>query len=326
MEFGVQIASLEWPQLRDMAQTAEGLGFQALFVPDHIVAEGPERQLDTDYLSYDPMIEVAILSEATKKARVGHLVLCNLFRHPVITAQSLTSLDRLSGGRLIAGLGTGWTEREFQMTGISFPEIGTRLRMLDEALACMRSLWTKEQTTLAGEFYRLTDAILSPKPMQKPHPPILLGGGGKGLLRVAAKHADIVNIISDSGKPGYIKLANVAKLTDHSFKGKVKFLRDEAQRHGRNGKDIRISNVVFTAMLTESAAATKSMAEGMAPMFNTTPEGMLRSPLALIGTPEECIAELARRQREWDVSQTIFAGRLGEKVLRRLAEEVLRHV
>jgi probable F420-dependent oxidoreductase len=325
MEFGLQLANLEWQQLRDMAQTAEGLGFHVLMVPDHIVAEGPERQYDPHFLAYDPMVEVAVISAATRTVRVGHLVLCNLFRHPAITAQSLTSLDHLSGGRLIAGLGTGWTEREFRMTGMPFPEIGVRLRMLDEALSCIRSLWTCEETTIAGEFYQLRDAILWPKPVQQPHPPVLLGGGGRGLLRVAAKHADIVNIISDAGKPGYVSLANVAKLTDESFRAKVRFVRDEAHRHGRDGQSIRISNVIFSAVVTDSAAATQAVAEGMAPMFNQTPAGILQSPMALIGTPEQCVAELRRRQREWDVSQVIFSFQ-GEEPMRRLAQEVLPHV
>jgi probable F420-dependent oxidoreductase len=325
MEFGLQIVNVEWQQLRDIAQAAEGLGFGALFVPDHVVAEGPERQYDPHHLSYDSMIQVAILSEATKTARIGHLVLCNLFRHPVMTAQSLSSLDRLSGGRVLAGLGTGWTEREFRMTGIPFPEIGPRLRMLDEALTCMRSLWTREETTFSGEFYQLRDAILWPKPVQQPHPPILLGGSGKGLLRVAAKHADVVNIISDAGKPGYIKLENVAKLTEDSFRSKIRFVREEAQRHGRDGQAIQISNVIFSTILTDSAAATQMTAEVMAPMFNTTPEGMLHSPLALIGTPEQCIAELKRRQREWDLSQVIF-GSMPKDLMRRLGKDVLPHV
>ena len=186
-------------------------------------------------------------------------------------------------------------------------------------------MWANEETNFAGEFYKLTDAILWPKPIQKPKPPILLGGGGKGLLRVAAKHADIVNIISDAGKPGYISLANVAKLTDDNFRSKVKFLRDEAQRIGRDPRAIQISNVIFQTIITDSAAATDSMAAGMAPMFNTTPEGMRHSPLALIGTPEQCIAELKRRQQAWELSQVVFSFS-GEANMRRLAEEVLPHV
>ena len=326
MEYGLQIANLDWQQLRDRAQAAEALGYSVITVPDHIVMEGPERSFDPHHLSYDPMLMVGVIAEATKKAMVGHLVLCNLFRHPIMTAQSLASLDQLSGGRLVAGLGTGWTEREFKMTGLPFPDITTRIRMLDEALTCLRSLWSKDETTIAGEFYRFDGCILWPKPVQQPHPPILLGGGGKGLLRVAAKHADVVNIIADAGKPGYIKLENVAKLTDDAFTSKVKFLRDEAARHGRDGKKIRISNMIFTVMLTDSPAATRATVEGMAPMFNTTPEGMVRSPMTLIGTPDECIAELKRRQREWDVSQVLFGGGLDQRTQRRLAEEVLRHV
>jgi probable F420-dependent oxidoreductase len=326
MEYGLQIANLDWQQLRDRAQAAEELGYSVITVPDHIVMEGPERSYDPHHLSWDAMLMVGVIAEATKTAQVGHLVLCNLFRHPIITAQSLTSLDRLSGGRLIAGLGTGWTEREFKMSGLPFPDITTRLRMLDEALTCLRSLWTNEETTFEGEFYRFDKCILWPKPVRQPHPPILLGGGGKGLLRVAAKHADVVNIISDAGKPGYIKLENVAKLTDDSFTSKVAFLRAEAARHGRDGKSIRISNMIFTVILTDSPAATRATVEGMAPMFNTTPEGMVRSPLALIGTPDECIAELRRRQKEWDVSQVLFGGALDAGTQRRLAEEVLRHV
>jgi probable F420-dependent oxidoreductase len=325
MEYGLQLASMEFAKLRDVAQAAEGLGYGVLFVPDHIISEGPEHQFDPQQIMYDAIVQVAVLAEATKKVRIGHLVLCNLFRHPVITAQSLTALDQLSNGRLIAGLGSGWMEREFKMTGLPYPDITTRLRMLDEALTCIRSLWTRDETTFKGEFYNFDGAVMFPKPAQSPHPPILLGGGGKGLLRVAAKHADIVNIISDAGKPGYIALQNVAKLTNDSFRSKIQFLRAEAHRLGRDGKAIQISNVIFTTMLTDSPEATKSIAEGMAPMFGMTAEGMLQSPMALIGTPDECIAELQRRIRDWELSQVVFSF-AGQGTMRKLAEQVLPHV
>jgi alkanesulfonate monooxygenase SsuD/methylene tetrahydromethanopterin reductase-like flavin-dependent oxidoreductase (luciferase family) len=143
---------------------------------------------------------------------------------------------------------------------------------------------------------------------------------------LAAKHGDVINIISDAGKPGYIKLENVRKLTNDAFHAKVQFVREEAKRHRRDGGNIQISNVIFSVIVTDSPAATQSMAEGMAPMFGTTPEGLLQSPMALVGTPEQCIAELKRRQREWDVTHVIFSGALGESGLRRLAEQVLPHV
>ena len=322
LRFGLQITNVELPRLRDIGQAAEELGFHTLYLPDHIVHEGPERQHDPHHLSYDVMIQAALLAEATRRVQVGHLVLCNLFRHPVMTAQSLATLDHLRGGRAVAGLGSGWTETEFRMTGIPYPDIATRLRMLDEALTCMRSLWTNEQTTFEGEFYRFRDAILWPKPVQKPHPPIVLGGSGRGLLRVAARHADVVNVIAEVGKGGYIAMANVGRLTDEAFRSKIRFLREEATRHGRDAAGIRISTVAFTTIITDSPAATRATAETFGRMLGLEPEGVLCAPLALIGTPEECVAELRRRAREWQVTEFVFPY-TGDETTRRLAQEVL---
>jgi len=329
MEFGLQLANMEPARIRAMAQAAEALGYDLITFPDHIVMEGPEGQYDPHGLIYEATLLAAIAADATKRIRVGHLVLCNLFRHPAITAQILTTLDHISGGRAIAGLGTGWTEREFRMTGIPFPPIAERLRMLDEALTCMRSLWTNEETTFEGEFYRFRDAILWPKPKQKPYPPILLGGGGNGLLRIAAKHADAINIIAETGKKGRITLDEMKRMTNQAYRDKVRFVREEARRLGRDPQAIVISNVIFNLMLTDSREATRKTLESMAPMFGTTVEALSQSPLSLVGTPEECVAELRRRAKEWDVSQFIFSGamaRSDEQTIRQLKEQVLAHV
>lgn len=328
MEFGIQIAGVEAARHRDIAQAAEELGFDLVLFPDHIVSEGPERQYNPRDIVYDHVVIAATVAAATRKVRVGHLVLCNLFRHPAITAQALMTLDHVSNGRLLAGLGTGWTRTEFEMTGIPFPPITERIEMLDEALTCIRSLWTQERTTFAGKFYNFRDAIMWPKPIQKPHPPIILGGGGKGLLRVAAKHADYINIIPDAGKPGKVSLESVKRFTAESFRAKCAFVREEAKRNGRDPGAIRISNFFFITMLTESAEATRQFAAGMAPAFGVSPEEVLQSPMTLIGTPEECIAELRRRAKDWDVSQFIFTGAIAtnENELRRFHDQVLVHV
>ncbi|MDX2169103.1 MAG: LLM class flavin-dependent oxidoreductase [Deltaproteobacteria bacterium] len=322
MEFGVQIGNAEFPQLRDMAQMAEDLGFDWVTVPDHIVYEGPEKQADLSHLSYDPYVRAAAILQATRRVRVGHLVLCNLFRHPAITAQSLMTLDRMSDGRVFCGIGSGWTESEFRMTGIPYPDITTRLRMLDESLTVMRSLWTQERTNFSGEFYRFTDAVLHPKPVQQPHMPILLGGGGKGLLRVAAKHADYLNVISDAGKPGYISVAEISRLTDAAFAAKVKFVREETARHGRPARAVKISNVSFTTMITDSPEATKGMSEAMAGFLGVPADLVPRSPMALVGTPDECIAELRRRAEQWEIEQVIFS-MITPPLLERIGREIL---
>ena len=303
LEFGFQLANMEPSRILDLAQAAEALDFDYILFPDHIVLEGPERQFDPHAMAWDMVSVAAAVATSTKKIRIGHLVLCNLFRHPAITAQALMTLDHLSNGRLIAGLGSGWTESEFRMTGIPFPAITERLRMLDEALTVIKSLWTKEQTTFDGEFYHLKDAILWPKPIQKPLPPIIVGGGGKGLLRVAAKHADFVNIIPDAGKQGHVSLQKVKEMNDLAYQEKIRFLREEAKRHGRDPDKIRISSFLFAVTLTDSQAATRQMAEGMAPMFQLTPEQVLSSPMVLVGTPEDCVKELKRRVQNWGVTQ-----------------------
>ena len=328
MEFGIQLGGLEPAQYRAQAQTAEALGYDLIVFADHLVNEGPDRQLDVKSKAWDHIAMAAIVMEATKKIRVGHLVLCNLFRHPAITAQSLTTLDHISGGRLLAGFGSGWTETEFKMTGIQFPPITERLRMLDESIACILSLWKNERTTFDGEFYHFKDAIQWPKPIQQPHPPIILGGGGKGLLRIAAKYADYINVIPEAGKRGHISLEAVKRTNDKSFREKVAFVRDEAKKLGRKPEAVKVSNFVFAMILSESREATRKTAEMMAPMFQQTADELLVSPMILIGTPEECIVELKRRAKDWGTQQTIFTGEVGqnEKSMRDLHEKVLKHV
>jgi len=326
MDCSIQLGGIEFDRLRDTAQLAEGLGFRTIYFPDHLKAEGPERQA-MGVPSYDPMLQAALVADATKRIRVGHLVLCNLFRHPAVTARSLATLDQISGGRMVAGLGSGWTESEFRMTGIPFPEIGSRLRMLDEALTCIRGLWGSAGAfSFEGEFYRFNEAELSPRPVQSP-PPIVLGGSGKGLLRIAARHADVVNIVSDTGRAGYIALANAVKLTDATFRSKVSFLRAEAQRAGRDAKAVRVSGALFTVLLTESRAAAQSAMEGMAGMFGVPTAALLASPLFLVGTPDDCIAELKRRERDWDLSEVVVSGmNAAPEMLERFGREILPHV
>jgi probable F420-dependent oxidoreductase len=327
MEWGYQLANMEAARFRDAAQALEGLGYDLVVFPDHFVMEGPERQYDPHTFAPDPILIAATVADATKKIRIGHLVLCNLFRHPAVTAQSLATLDHISNGRMIAGLGTGWTETEFQMTGIPFPPIGERLEMLDEALICIKSLWANERTTFEGKYYKFKDAILWPKPLQK-NPPVMVGGGGKGLLRIAARHADYVNLIAGAGKQGKISVDNIGKFDDESFRAKVNFVREEAQRAGRNPDQIKFSNVTFFVSVADTAAAARQTAETMAPMFQMTPEAVMKSPVALIGTPEQLVVELKRRAHDWSISQFIFGTLMGadEKQFRLIKEQIIPHV
>ena len=324
MEFGLFLMSIDFEAVRESARAAEELGYHLVVFPDHFVNEGPSGY-DPHALSHDAILLAAAAAQATRTIRIGHVVLCNLFRHPAVTAQALMSLDHLSGGRLIAGLGAGWTETEFRMTGIGFPEIGTRLRMLDESLTCIRSLWTQERTTFEGELYRFEDAILWPKPLQRPHPPIIIGGSGRGALRLMAKHADVANIAVDTGKPAKLTLDGMGKINDAAFRDRANFVRAEAARLGRDPSAITISNAVFSVTLADSPAAAEASAREIGRTFGIPSHEAPRSALFLIGTPQQCVEELNRRAAEWGVGQFLFAAGSAETT-RRLANEVLPHV
>ena len=146
LEFGFQFANMEPARMRDLAQAAEALDYDYIVFPDHIVLEGPERQQDPHALAWDMVSMAAWLAGATKKIRIGHLVLCNLFRHPAITAQSLTTIDHLSNGRLLAGLGSGWTQTEFRDD--RDPVSSDRRAAADAGRGAdlIKSLWANEQS------------------------------------------------------------------------------------------------------------------------------------------------------------------------------------
>jgi probable F420-dependent oxidoreductase len=325
MEFGLFLMGVDFDAVRESARAAEELGYHLVVFPDHFVYENPGGSYDPHALAHDSILLAAAAAQATRTIRIGHVVLCNLFRHPAVTAQALMSLDHLSGGRLLAGLGAGWTETEFKMTGIGFPDIGTRLRMLDEALTCIRSLWSQERTTFEGEFYHFKDAILWPKPIQQPHPPIIIGGSGPGALRLMAKHADVANIAVDTGKSAKLTLDGMGKITDAAFRDRANFVRAEAARLGRDPKAITISNAVFSVMLADSPTAAEASAREIGKTFGIPSDEAPRSALFLIGTPQQCVEELNRRAAEWSVGQFLFASGSVETT-RRLANEVLRHV
>jgi len=214
------------------------------------------------------------------------------------------------------------------MTGIPFPPVTERLAMLDESLTCMQSLWANERTNFAGKYYQLSDAILWPKPIQQPHPPILLGGGGNGLLRLAAKHADYLNIISPVGKLGRMSAGALGRMNDQAFRERVDFVRAEAKRIGRDPKAIKISNVMLVFMLVDTEEAARQTLAAVAQMFHVATEILAASPAVFIGTPKQCVAELTRRAEHWSVSQFIFGAAMGidEKQIRRLRQEVISQI
>src|SRR5881396_136194 len=182
---------------REVAKRAEALGYDTLLMPDHI----------TDQLA--PMPALAAAAAATTTLRVGSFVFDNDYRNPVMLAKEATTLDLLSGGRLEFGIGAGWSRRDYQQLGIPYDMPKVRVDRMEEAVTLIKRLWTEEKVTHEGPYYRVRDASVLPRPTQRPHPPIMIGGGGPRMLRIAAREAQIVAIAPTLNSSGGPKLRTI---------------------------------------------------------------------------------------------------------------------
>ena len=206
MEFGVSIPHgkpgrhTDYGMVREAALECERLGFDSIYLSDHIVPRPntpyPEKDvydLDVPYLECWTLLSA--LAVETTRVKLGTFTLCNSFRQPPsLLAKMASTLDHISGGRLIFGIGAGYNEQEYAMYGVPYPRPSVRTRQLDEALRIIKMMWTEERPSFTGRYYSIREAICNPKPIQKPHPPILIGGRGRKLtLKVVARHADIWN-------------------------------------------------------------------------------------------------------------------------------------
>jgi len=206
IRFGIQTGqqTVPWSDMLALWQKADRWGYDSLWNFDHFYA----IFVDPEQPCLEGWTTLAALAQATTRARIGTLVNGNTYRHPCVTAKMAASLDHVSGGRLNLGLGAGWFELEHKAFGIDFRTVPARLAALEEALQIVRGMLTQPRTSLKGRFYTVTDAMCEPKPIQKPHPPIMIGGTGKKvLLKLVAKYADMWNAsASAETMRGYVDL------------------------------------------------------------------------------------------------------------------------
>ncbi|HEU5309355.1 MAG TPA: TIGR03621 family F420-dependent LLM class oxidoreductase [Acidimicrobiia bacterium] len=276
----------EWAE---QARRIEGLGYSTLFVHDHFADSGAPA----------PMVALSFAAAATTTLRVGMLVLGNDYRHPAVLAKDAATLDVMSDGRLEFGLGAGWMTADYEALGLRYDGHGMRIDRLAEALAVVNGAWGDGPFDLAGEHYAITAYDGLPKPLQSPRPPILVGGGGPKLLRLAGRVADIVGInpILSAGVIG----ADAAKdtLGDATLR-KIGWVREGA---GERFDDLELQVRYFVAAITDDA---RGLAEAMAPGFGVSPDEALGSGAVLAGTVDEVCDTLVARREEWGVSYVVF--------------------
>ena len=191
----IEGAAAKWQKSVDIAVLAEELGYDSIWVYDHFHnVPRPAHEA-----VFECWTTIAAISQRTSRVRLGQMVGCNSYRNPAVLAKITSTVDVISGGRLDWGIGAGWYENEYRAYGVDFPKPKDRIGMLNESVEIVRSMWTQAETTYDGKYYKLQRANCDPKPLQSPHPPIWIGGGGEQLtLRVVAKYADYSNF---GGKP-----------------------------------------------------------------------------------------------------------------------------
>jgi F420-dependent oxidoreductase-like protein len=281
---------------------ADDLGFDSVWLDDHfysVLRPRSEPQMEAWTL-------LAALARETRRVRIGILVSCNGYRNPALLAKMAATVDVLSNGRLIHGVGAGWFADEYEGYGYDFPDVQTRLAQLDESLRVQKLLWTAERPSFDGRFYRLKEAWCEPRPAQRPHPPILIGGSGeKVLLRLVAGHADMWNCPGEPAELGR----------------KIGVLRRHCAAEGR-ALDA-IERTWFGQVIVDAdAGRARARLERMAAAWGMSPEQMAVRSLA--GTPDEVVDRI-HAYREAGVTGFIgMYGRIDDlRSTRLVAERVL---
>jgi F420-dependent oxidoreductase-like protein len=267
MRFGLftSMGGQTWAGVLELWQHLEASGWDIACVTDHFLPNTKERE--------GAMLEswstLSALAALVPRLRVGTIVLGNTYRHPAVVAKMAAQVDIISGGRLLLGLGAGWQQNEHEAYGIPFYTMKERLERLDEACEVMRALWTKTRSDFAGRYYQLSDAPLDPKPIQTPHPELMIGGGGERVtLRIVAKHADHWNVW---GGPQVL-----------TRKGKI--LDDHCAAVGRDPNTITRS-VNMALMITDSRSEVDQLAKTIETRMGRHAADARDTCLA--GTPEQ---------------------------------------
>jgi F420-dependent oxidoreductase-like protein len=277
IRFGVQTGQqmVEWKDLLDLWGKADAWGYDSLWLFDHFYP----IFVNPDGPCFEGWTLLGALARATTRARIGHMVTGNTYRNPCVLAKMAATVDHVSGGRLNLGIGAGWFELEHQSFGIDFKTVRGRLEALEESCRILLGLFTQEKTTLHGRHYTVTDAMCLPKPVQQPHPPIMIGGTGeKVLLRIVARYADMWN----------------ASASAERMRALVEVIGRHGEAVGRDPAAIE-KTVMLPLCYRAPAERQQFMCRLMAGMRQTTPEEV-RAQI-MIGDKAECLDTIERYLR-----------------------------
>jgi len=275
LHLGVTLPQIKrsWQEASDAIVLFDQLGFDSLWVCDHVYGV-PMPGLPI----FEAWSQLAAAAALTQKAELGTLVTPPFFRNPAVLAKQIATIDHVSGGRTIAGLGAGWFQPEFESYGNPFPALGQRMRALEETAQILKGLWTEERFSFDGSHFRVKDAYCEPKPLRRP--PILIGGGGERVLMgIAARHADIWN--------------NMA-VAHAQLPQKLEALRRRCDEEGRDFDEVRISQQCVVVIEESEEAAKRSIAKAQKVYGGHMGAGLEEH--GIWGTPERVVECLERHR------------------------------
>jgi probable F420-dependent oxidoreductase len=281
----------------EQARRAEGEGYATFLVRDHVVGEPFGDQLA-------PFAALATAAAVTSRLRVGTMVVDNDFRHPVVLAKEAATLDVLSGGRLELGLGAGWLRTEYEQAGIPFDGPGVRIGRLEESVQVLAGLFGDGPVTFAGRHYRITGLTGFPRPVQRPHPPFMIGGGHPRILKLAGRVADTVGLLTapvTSGVQVDDPTERLAARTDE----KIAWVREGA---GPRFADVELS-VMVTPVAGESPRAAAEALLRARGWSTVGVDDVLAMPSVLAGSTEDMVEQLEARRERHGLSYIVVADR-----------------
>ncbi|MGC8850493.1 MAG: TIGR03560 family F420-dependent LLM class oxidoreductase [Candidatus Bathyarchaeia archaeon] len=302
------VDSSDLKELKRIARRCEELRFSSIWLFDHMTT--------FPVVTGKPFLEcwttLSALTQCTRKIRLGPLVSCNSFRHPPLLAKMAATVDVLSGGRLEFGIGAGWFKDEYRRFGYNYPSLGERIRQLEESLKIITGVWIQERFSFNGSYYRVSDAFCTPKPVQKPHPPIWIGGKGDNTLRLVA---------------GYGDACNLSSLSPEECMKRLMVLENYCEDWGRDPRSIIKSYmaIIFLDKDLESAKAkirrylealpTKAVSEIDESFYSKR----------IVGGPGECIRRIEEYEKAGIGYIILFFPDISDGMLTRFSEDVASH-
>ena len=272
------------------ARQIEDVGYNTLLIRDHFISEPFGDQ-------FAPIAALMAAADATTTLRVGNLVLDNDYRHPVILAKEAATLDVLSNGRFELGLGAGWAKREYEQAGMPFDAPGVRVGRLEESLRIIKGLWAPGPLTFSGNYYTIDQLNGFPKPIQRPHPPIFVGAGGKRMLSLAAREANIIGFLMGDYSTG-VEIDDPLNRLGAAVAQKIAWVRQAA---GERFDDLELSLVITPVQTEDQQQAAEHLASERG-WSSVSAEQVLDMPSIVIGSVDLMVEQLYRRRERYGFS------------------------